>query len=142
MVIKVLFASLMIPLMACAADDDWAKVRAIRSGTELKIYKIGARQPILAKLDEANDETLIIVLKNEQTAIPRSQIERIDYRPPHSGSRMKSETKSETEVPGSKAPTPGPQRPPGPSSSVSSNVNIGKPDFEVVYRRKSGAPKQ
>jgi hypothetical protein len=135
-------AKLMILLLAAAAafaaDDPWAKVRELKGGTELRIYKKGTAQPVLAKSDELTDENLIVVLKNAQVAIPRDQIDRIDYRPYKS--RVNTETKSKTTEPDT---TPGP---PGhgslvPGTSTSTNVGIGsKPDFEEIYRRPAGQP--
>jgi hypothetical protein len=126
---------------ALAADDPWAKVREIKSGTDLRVYKKASTQPILAKMDEATDENLLVVIKNRQTAIPREQIDRIDYRPTK-GSRVKTETKTATTEPDT---TPGP---PGhgsttPGSSTSSTVSVGSlPDFETIYRRPSPPPKK
>lgn len=115
------------------AEDLWTKVRQIKSGAELRIYKKGARQPVLAKMDEANDERLLVVVKNEQVAIDRNQIDRIDYRPPQSGGRLKTESKSTTESQDSKAP----------SSSTSTAVSVqSKPDFETVYRRPPAPPQK
>ena len=68
-------------LTAFAADNPWDKVRELKTGTELRILKKGARQPILATMDEANDERLIVVIKNEQLAIQKDDIDRIDFRP-------------------------------------------------------------
>jgi hypothetical protein len=135
-------AKLMILLLAAAAafaaDDPWAKVRELKGGTELRIYKKGTAQPVLAKSDELTDDNLVVVVKNAQVAIPRDQIDRIDYRPYKS--RVTTETKSKTTEPDT---TPGP---PGhgstvPGTSTSTNVGIGsKPDFEEIYRRPVGQP--
>jgi hypothetical protein len=123
--------------VAFAADDPWDKVRKLKSGTEVRIVKQGAPQPVLGKFDEATEESLIVVVKNEQVAIPRDKIDRIDYRPP-GGSRVTKETKTTQEAPGEKPAPPGvPQNPSG--SSSSSSVTIGsKPDFETIYRRSAG----
>lgn len=108
------------------AEDPWAKVRQLKSGAELRVYKKGAKQPMLAKMDEVSEEKLIVVLKNEQVAIDKDQIGRIDYRPSQSGSRVKTESKSTTESPDTKAP----------SSSTSTALTVqSKPDFETIYRR-------
>ena len=72
---------LLAAMTAFAADDAWTKVRELKSGTELRIFKKGGLHPIIAKMEEANPESLIIVVKNEELAIPREQIDRIDYRP-------------------------------------------------------------
>ncbi len=126
---------LAIPLPG--ADDTWGKVRELASGTELRIYKKAAREPLLVKLDEATDERLVVVMKNEQVSIPREQIERIDYRPPRRGSRFVKETKTKTEVNEVNPPAIGPgQTPRGPSSSSSTSFSVQpKPDFETIYRR-------
>ena len=118
-----------------AADDPWAKVRDLKSGTELRIYKRGTPQPVLAKMDQLTGENLIVVVKTEQVAIARDQIDRVDYRPVKP--RITTETKTKTTEPDT---TPGPpghgSRTPGTSSSTSFGVS-SKPDFEEIYRRPS-----
>jgi len=63
----------LIAMSVPGAEDGWAKVRQLKSGAELRIFKKNAKQPLLAKMDEANDENLIVVLKNEQVAIPEAR---------------------------------------------------------------------
>ena len=118
-------------LLALGADDPWAKVKELKTGAELRVFKKGAAQPLLVQMDELTDDNLVVINKNQQTAIPRDQIERVDYRP--SGkSRVTKETTSKSDD------AVGATRP---SSSTSSNVSIGsKPDFETIYRRLTGAP--
>lgn len=129
-------------LLAFAADNPWAKVKDLKTGTELRIYKVGGKQPILAKMDELTDESLVVVIKNEQTAIPREAIDRIDYRPPQTGSRITKESKTTTELPEPVGPRPTPGAS-VPGNSSSSNVSVGsKPDFETIYRRTSAPPAQ
>jgi hypothetical protein len=131
-------------ILAFGADDPWAKVKEIKSGVELRVYKKGAAQPLLVKMDEATDDNLAVVNKNEQIAIPKDQIDRIDFRP--SKSRVTKETKSTVSDPSTdpRSAIPGPDRGhPGPASSTSTSVNIGsKPDFETIYRRPATAPKK
>ena len=124
---------------AFAADNPWAKVRDLKSGTEVRIFKKNSKQPVVAKLDEATDENLIIVVKNEQVAIPKEDIDRIDARP-GSGSRITRESKTTTEMKtDSGVHVPGES--PGPTTSSSSNVSFGsKPDFEIVYQKTAGSP--
>lgn len=136
---SVLFLLLSAMLVA-AADDPWAKVKDLKTGTELRIVKTGAKQPIIAKMDELTDENLLVILKNEQTAIPRDQIERIDYRPAGKGRSVTRETKTSTEG-GPNGQPVGPRPTPGamvPGTSSSNSVSVGnKPDFETIYRRTS-----
>ena len=123
-------------IVAFGADNPWAKVKELKSGSELRIYKVNSKQPILAKMDELTDESLVVVVKNEQVAIPRDQIDRIDSRPPAKGSRITTETKTSdrtTSEPVGPRPTPGASVP---GTTSSSNVSVGsRPDFETIYRR-------
>lgn len=143
MVNRTLLASI-AALSLLAADDPWTKVRELKSGTELRIQKKDARQPLLAQMDEANDERIVVVVKNEQLAIPKEDIDRIDYRP-KGGSRVVRESKVNNSGPGK--PNPSDQRiggsVPGPSQSASSSLTFGsKPDFETIYRRTPAASKK
>ena len=128
---------------ATASDDTWTKVKDLKSGTELRITREGAKQPLMAQMDHANDETLYIATKKEQLSIPKSEIVRLDARPPQKGNKL---TKQST-IKGNEVGNPSPSeqraggRLAGPSSSASSSVSIGsKPDFETIYRRMPGAP--
>jgi hypothetical protein len=93
-------------ILACSAAlaaDEWTRVKAIRSGVELKIFKTGAKQPLEAKMDEATDEALLVATKKEQLSIPREQIERIDARPAKVSKKPATETTTTTglgDVPG------------------------------------------
>lgn len=123
--------------VAFAADNSWDKVRDLRTGTELRIYKKGAHQPVLGSMDEANDERLIAVVKNEQVAIQKDDIDRIDYRPA-SKSRVTKETRTTQSDSTQTTPVgPVPQGTRGgPSTSTSTSFGSGsKPDFETIYRR-------
>jgi len=131
---------------AAMAADEWAKVKAIRSGVELKIYKTGAKQPLEAKMDEATDEALLVATKKEQLSIPREQIERIDARPAKEAKRPKPVTTTTTglgAVPGTDPSSINrPTHVGGPTGSSSTTTTYGSgPDFETVYRRVSAAPK-
>jgi hypothetical protein len=130
-------------VVAFAADDEWAKVKALKTGAEIRVLKKGSTQPMLAQMDELTDENLVVLVKKTQTAIPRDQIDRIDARPA-SGSRVVKETTTKETYPDAKSAARPPQAPPdGPGSSTSTSVSIGsKPDFETVYRRPTGAPKK
>ncbi len=128
-------------LMAYGAEDAWEKVRQLRSGSELRIYKRSEKQPILAKLDEAGEDRLVVVVKNEQVAIAKDDIDRLDARPQKAGSRITRESRTTTSSPerqSANMPTPAA---PVPSTSSSSSLTINsKPDFETVYRRPLPKP--
>ncbi len=124
-----------------AADTSWTKVKELNSGAELRIYKRGARKPMNATFVDAADDRLIVVMKNEQTAIAKDGIDRIDARPagaPRKPSVQKTDTQTEPDY------TPRPNAgPPVPGSSSSSSVSWGnKPDFETIYRRSDEPSKK
>lgn len=124
-------------LLVFSADDPWAKVKDLKTGAELHIYKVNSKQPLNAKMDELTAENLVVIVKNEETAIPRDQIDRIDYRPPAKAPRVTKHTTTTVDSPDSDPvgprPTPGSSVP---GTSTSSGLSIGsKPDFETIYRR-------
>ncbi len=124
---------LLAVVTAWAAGDSWTKVRELESGSELRIYKKGAKQPLSAKFDQATLESLMVVMKNEQVAIPKDEIDSLDARPPQRGSRITKESTA----------TSGVSSDGGPSSSYSSSVGIGsKPNFETIYRRGPAPPQK
>ena len=119
---------------AFGAADPWAKVRELKSGTEIRIYKKHAKQPLIAKFDEADGERVLIVVKNEQLAVARDQIDRLDVRP--QGSRVKKESRMESKDTAEAYPGPSSRGHSAMNTTTSSSVNIGsKPDFETLYRR-------
>jgi hypothetical protein len=124
-------------LTALAADNPWDKVRELKSGVELRIFKKGARQPLIGTMDEANDERLIVVIKNEELAIQKDDIDRIDCRPA-TKSRVTKETRT-TQTDPTQTTTAGPQPQgsrPGPATSTTTSFGgASKPDFETIYRR-------
>ena len=125
---------------ALADDNSWTKVQDLKTGTELRIFKKNARQPILAMMDEANDERLVVMVKNEQLAIQKDDIDRIDYRPIRA-SRVTKESHTSVSDPAQKGP-PMPNERPGPTTSSSTSFGVqNKPDFETIYRRTAGSPK-
>jgi hypothetical protein len=126
-----------------AAEDAWDKVSKLKSGAEVRIFKRGTPQPLLGKLDEVTDDNVVVVLKDEQVAVPKDQIERIDYRSPHTGGKIVKDTKTTVSGPDAKAASR-PQEGPGTqSTSTSTNLSIrSKPDFETIYRRTPTAPRK
>jgi hypothetical protein len=127
--------------------DEWIKVKELKTGAELRVYKRGAAQPLLVKMDELTDDNLVVINKNEQTAIPRDQIDRIDARPAFKRSFKPVTTTTEKNAATDPRSTmPGPNSPPsggGPSTSTSSGLSFGsKPDFETIYHRPTVTPKK
>jgi hypothetical protein len=127
------------------ADDPWAKVKELKTGAELHVYRRGAVEPLAVKMDELTERNLLVINKSAQTAIPRNEIERIDARLTP-GTRTVSDTKA-TEKNAATDPRstiPGPNSPPGamhsPSTGVSNGVTWTKPGFETVYRRTASEP--
>jgi hypothetical protein len=128
---------LLAALTLGAADNPWDKVRDLKSGVELRIYKKGGKPPILATMDEATDDRLMVVIKNEQAAIAKDDIDRLDFRP-RTGSRATKETRTTTTDNTGQTPVgPVPQGTrSGPSTSTTTSFGTGsKPDFETIYRR-------
>lgn len=124
-------------LAAFGAENSWDKVRELKTGTELRIIKKGARQPLIGIMDEANDERLIVVIKNEEIAIRKDDIDRVDFRPA-TKSRVAKETRT-TQSDTTQSTPVGPQpkgSQSGPSTSTTTSFGgASKPDFETIYRR-------
>jgi hypothetical protein len=115
-----------------AADNSWDKVKELKSGTEIRIYRAGAPGAIDAKFDEATDDHIVFVEKKEQKSMRKDQVLRLDYRP-KPGSRT-TETKT-TNTPADTTPAAGMAhgaQVPGQSSST--NVSFGKAGYETIYR--------
>jgi hypothetical protein len=118
-------------LVAFGSDDDWTKVRALKTGVELRVFKKGATQPVLAQMDELTDENLVVIVKKTQMAIPKDQIDRIDARAAGGGAKKETTTKQSVDADGKE------------TTSTSTGYGFGgKPDFETVYRRPPSAPKK
>lgn len=133
---------LLSALAVFAADDEWAKVKTLKTGTEIRVYKKGSSQPLTAQMGDLTDDNLIVVVKKEQSAIARDQIDRIDARP--AAKRLTTQTTTKETYPDARSAEPSPnQGPDVPGTSTSTSIGIGsKPDFEVVYRRPTGGPKK
>jgi len=139
----VLLLSLTLP--AVAAEDAWAKVRELKSGSELKLWKKGWSQPVDAVYDQLTEEKLLVVMKNEQVAIPLEGIDRIDARASAKGTKPKVESNvtRDVERPERAAAPPRSMRDPqpgAPTMSSSSSMSWSRPGFETVYRRGPSAP--
>ncbi len=132
-------------LVAFAADDPWAKLKELKTGTELRVYKKGAAQPLLVQMDELTDDNLVVIDKKQQTAIARDQIDRVDYRPSGKSRVTRETTTKVTDSvgdPKAVVPSPNPGVPVS-TTSTSSNLSIGsKPDFETIFKRPPSPPKK
>ena len=62
--------------MAFAAEDAWTKVKELKSGSEVRILKAGSKEAVLGKIDEADDERVVVVVKNTQLAIAKADVVR------------------------------------------------------------------
>jgi hypothetical protein len=124
---------------ASTSEKPWDKIRELKSGTELRIFKRRGNGPILAVMDEATEDRLIVVVKNEQVAMERDDIDRIDARPVRSGSRITKTTTTESNTgPTSVGPQPQGNRGDVPGNTTTSSFGVGsKPDFETIYRRQA-----
>jgi uncharacterized sporulation protein YeaH/YhbH (DUF444 family) len=127
-----------------SVDNPWAKVRELKSRSELRIYKKGAREPLIATLDEVTEDRILIVVKNEQMSVPKEDIDRLDARPAgKTPSKIVKETTAKTTEPDYTPHPPGGVNVPGESYNTSVSRSSGsKPDFETVYRRPPGTPKK
>ncbi len=116
---------------AFSADDPWQKVKDLKSGTDLRVFRKGATQPLLVQMGELTDDNLVVIEKKAERAIPREEIDRIDARPPKP-TWVKEEKASDTVNPDGSH-----------SSGYSSGYSRGsRVDFETIYRRPAPAPKK
>jgi hypothetical protein len=121
------------------STDAWSKVEALKGGSDLRVYKTGSAIPIAAEFADLNEDNLIVVIKNTETAIPKIEIDRIDARP-KGGSRMHTETTQSEKAPDQTSPNPREQT--HPSTDSNASVQFGsKGDFQTVYRKTASAPK-
>src|SRR4051812_5360779 len=112
----ILFLIPVLTVFAAETEDPWKKVRAIKTGTELRIFRSGTAESIMAQFAELTDDNLVVIIKNVQVALPRDKVVRVDYRP------QKGHLSTQTRVSGanesySRAQPNPPGR--GPSSSTS-----------------------
>ena len=129
---RALFLLFLAGMVAFGADDPWAKVRDLKTGEDLQVYKKGSTKPIAAQMGQLSDDALIVIVKKTETAIPKDQIDRIDARPAGGNKPTKETTTKDTVGPDGQ-----------PTSSTSTGYSWGsKPGFETVYHRPVGAPKQ
>lgn len=78
---KALFSWFGLIFAVSGADDAGTKVKDIKSGSEVRILKVGIKEAVVGKLDEADDFRLVLVLKNAQAAILKEDVLSIGVRP-------------------------------------------------------------
>ncbi len=136
---KMIFVWFSLIAMAFAAQDAWTKVRELKSGSEVRVLKAGSKEAVLGKFGEADEERLVVVVKNTQISIPKVDVVSLEARPT-GGSRVNTESRVERVDPSAelakpKVPAPGTRATPALSSS-SSSVSFGnRAGFEMVYRK-------
>jgi len=117
---------------AFAADDPWQKVKDLKSGVDLRVFRGGSAQPLLVQMGELTDDNLVVIDKKAERAIPRNVIDRIDSRP--AKATWVKEEKATNNTPNADGST---------SSSYSSGYSKGsRGDFETIYRRPAPPPKK
>ena len=116
---------------AFAGDDAWQKVKDLKGGSDLRVFRKGSAQPLLVQMGELTDDNLVVIDKKVERAIPREEIDRIDSRPPKT-TWVKEEKAGNTANPDGSN-----------SSSYSSGYSKGsRGDFETIYRRPAPPPKK
>ena len=124
-------------LAASAAGDPWAKVLELKSGAEIRILKKGSKTPLVGRFDEADAGRVVLVVKTEQMAVAKEDIDRLEARP--AGGRVKQHATAKTEDPKFDKPPAGPPPVPRQTQTYNSGLTVGsKPDFETIYRRPPG----
>jgi hypothetical protein len=121
-----------------AVENPWAKVQELKSGTEVRIVRRGSAQAIEAKLDEVREDAVVVVVKNEQKAVPKEEIDRLDYRP--KGRAATPEVNSKRTDPDPTPPVGMNHGPNVPGQSYGGGLTFSKPGYETIYRRQTGAP--
>jgi len=122
-----------------APDDSWSKVRNLMTGTEVRVVKTDSVTPVIARFAELTDENLLVIVKNQELAIAKENIERVEYSPQKS--RLTTESKSTTNSYEVDTTKPNPRA--RPSTLYSSGVSIAdKVPFETIYRRTPTAVKK
>jgi hypothetical protein len=115
-----------------AAENPWTKVKELKSGTDVLIVRKGVAKPIEAKFDEASDDAVVVVVKNEQRSIPKEEIDRLDYRP--KGRTVTPETKHTISQPDPTPPVGMNHGANVPGNTYQSGITLSKPGYETIYR--------
>ena len=126
-----IFLLMLAATAAFAANDPWQKVKDLKSGSDLRVFRRGTTQPLLVQMGELTDDHLVVIDKKAEKAIPRDEIDRIDSRPPKATWVKEEKTGNTVSPDGSN------------SSSYSSGYSKGsRGDYETIYRRPAPPPKK
>lgn len=135
--IRFLFALSLIAI-GFAAEDPWAKVTRLKSGSELIIVKTGEKKPLTATFNDIDEEHLFVIVKKTQMAIAKSDIEQIEARPASDRKARREDLNRQVdpnvELSRPQAPVPG-GRPVPSLQNGGARVSYNKPDYELVYRK-------
>jgi len=125
------FLFILAAAVAFGAGDPWLKVKDIKAGTDLRVFRKGKSQPLLVQMGELTADNLVVIQKKTEIAIPREEIDEIDSRPPKSTWVKNESTTATTNPDGTN------------SSGYSSGYSKGsRGDFETVYRRPAPPSKK
>ena len=119
-------------MTALPAEDAWAKVRELKSGIELRIYKANSKEALEAKFERAGDDSLIVTTKSQELSVPKEDIDRVDVRRAD-GSRLKTRANRKVAPKGAETSQ---NTIPGGTTTVTTGLSFpSKPGFETVYKR-------
>lgn len=134
---------LLVPVfMALGADDPWAKVSELKRGTQVWVYKTGAKQALAGTLDETREQSLVVILKNQQVAIPKDEIDRVAIRP--TKTRVTAESRTKTSDPTAKERDLDPEQGPGkPTQTTAGGIRLHPGSaLQTIYQRQAETPKK
>ena len=98
--------------------DPWGKVKNLKTGSDLRIYKTGITEPITAKFADVTERKLLVIIKNTETAINKAEIDHVDYQPP-AGKPVTTKTYTAD----------------GDSAGMSVSRSGGRDGWQTVYQR-------
>lgn len=131
---KWLATILVSAMLSTAADDPWAKVKDLKSGTAIRVVRTGEKSAVEAEFLDLTDERLILAIKKTQTSILREEIDRIEARASQKSYQRDSKVTNTDPNQQLARPTPGrPVTPPLQSSG--SGVTFTRPGYELVYHK-------
>ena len=111
--------------MACAiawgAEASWQKVKDLKIGSDIRVFRKDATMPVSGKSGGVTDDKLIIMIKKHQVSIDKADIDHIDYHP----SWKAEKTESHSVV------TEGT----GTTETYSSGTSFSRGSWQTVYQK-------